>query len=93
MSSICAARPAAAASHLNPWAWLRGFAYFLLAWPLLSLLALDQLDLDDWQSVLIAVLGPAGIGLSKARPRTSSPDGSRSTPGSAGSHGVPMAEL
>lgn len=45
------------------WAWLRGFAYFLLAWPLLSLLALDQLDLDDWKSVLIAVLGPAGIGL------------------------------
>jgi hypothetical protein len=45
------------------WAWLRGFAYFLLAWPLLSLLALDQFDLDDWQSVLIAVLGPAGIGL------------------------------
>jgi len=45
------------------WAWLRGFAYFLLAWPLLSLLALDQFELDEWQSILIAVLGPAGIGL------------------------------
>jgi hypothetical protein len=45
------------------WAWLRGFAYFLLAWPLMSLLALDQFELDDWQSILIAVLGPAGIGL------------------------------
>jgi hypothetical protein len=45
------------------WAWLRGFAYFLLAWPLMSLLALDQFELDDWKSILLAVLGPAGIGL------------------------------
>lgn len=45
------------------WSWLRGFAYFLLAWPLLSLLALDELELDEWQSILIAILGPAGIGL------------------------------
>lgn len=45
------------------WAWLRGFAYFLLAWPLLSLLALDKFKLDEWQSILIAVLGPAGMGL------------------------------
>lgn len=47
----------------SSWAWLRGFAYFLLAWPLMSLLALDELELDDWKSILIAVLGPAGIGL------------------------------
>jgi hypothetical protein len=45
------------------WAWLRGFAYFLLAWPVLSLLALDQFDLDEWQSILIAMLGPAAVGL------------------------------
>lgn len=45
------------------WAWLRGFAYFLLAWPLLSLYAADEFDFDDWQSILIAVLGPAAIGL------------------------------
>src|SRR5690606_12155748 len=45
------------------WGWLRGFAYFLLAWPLFSLLALDQFDLDDWQSIVLAVFGPAAIGL------------------------------
>jgi hypothetical protein len=45
------------------WAWLRGFAYFLLAWPFLSLFALDEFELEDWQSILIAILGPAGIGL------------------------------
>lgn len=45
------------------WAWLRGFAWFLLAWPLFSLLALDKLDLDDWESILLATLGPAAIGL------------------------------
>lgn len=47
----------------GPWEWLRGFAYFLLAWPLMSLLALDQFDLDDWQSVVLAVFGPAAVGL------------------------------
>jgi hypothetical protein len=45
------------------WAWLRGFAYFLLAWPLLSLLALDEFELDDWQAILAAMLGPAAVGL------------------------------
>lgn len=45
------------------WAWLRGFAWFLLAWPLLSLLALDKLDFADWESILLATLGPAAIGL------------------------------
>jgi hypothetical protein len=44
------------------WAWLRGFAYFLLAWPLLSLYAADELLDFDWQSLLAAVLGPAAIG-------------------------------
>ena len=45
------------------WAWLRGFAHFLLAWPLLSLLAAKELDFSDWESIVIAVLGPAAIGL------------------------------
>lgn len=45
------------------WGWLRGFAYFLLAWPLLSLLALNKLDFKDWESIVIAVFGPAAIGL------------------------------
>ena len=45
------------------WRWLRGFALFLLAWPLLSLFAADQFDFDDWEAILIAVLGPAGVGL------------------------------
>jgi hypothetical protein len=45
------------------WTWLRGFAYFLLAWPLLSLFALDQFELDDWQSVVLAIFGPAAIGV------------------------------
>lgn len=45
------------------WAWLRGFAWFLLAWPLFSLLALDKLDFADWESIALAVLGPAAIGL------------------------------
>jgi hypothetical protein len=45
------------------WTWLRGFAYFLIAWPLFSLFALDQLDLDDWQSVVLAIFGPAAIGV------------------------------
>ena len=45
------------------WGWLRGFAYFLIAWPLMSLLALDQFELDDWQSIVVAIFGPAGIGV------------------------------
>lgn len=45
------------------WAWLRGFAYFLLIWPVFSLLALDKLDFSDWESIVIAVFGPAAIGL------------------------------
>lgn len=44
------------------WAWLRGFAYFLLAWPVLSLFALDQFEAEQWQEILIATLGPAAIG-------------------------------
>lgn len=47
----------------TPWSWLRGFAWFLLAWPLLSLLALDHMDFDEWDTILIATLGPAAIGL------------------------------
>jgi len=47
----------------TPWGWLRGFAWFLLAWPLLSLLALEELDLGDWETVLLAMLAPAGIGV------------------------------
>lgn len=47
----------------TPWGWLRGFAWLLLAWPLLSLLALDQLDLSDWSAILPATLGPAAVGL------------------------------
>jgi len=45
------------------WGWLRGFAYFLIAWPLMSLLALDQFDLDDWESIVMAVFGPSAIGV------------------------------
>jgi len=47
----------------TPWGWLSGLAWFLLAWPLLSLLALDQLDLAEWDSILAAMLGPAAVGL------------------------------
>lgn len=50
-------------SRAPAWAWLRGFAYFLLAWPLLSLLALDQFELYEWQAILAAMLGPAAVGL------------------------------
>lgn len=45
------------------WAWLRGFAWFLLAWPLLSLMALDQFDFSEWEAIVAAILGPAAIGL------------------------------
>jgi hypothetical protein len=45
------------------WAWLRGFAWFLLAWPLLSLLAFDRFDFSEWEAIVIAILGPAAIGL------------------------------
>lgn len=47
----------------TPWAWLEGFAWFLLAWPVLSLLALDQLDFADWETILAATLGPAAVGV------------------------------
>lgn len=47
----------------SAWTWLRGFAYFLIAWPLFSLLAFEQLDLDDWRSIVVAVFGPAAIGV------------------------------
>lgn len=50
-------------SRAPAWAWLRGFAYFLLAWPVLSLLALDEFDFGEWQEILIAMLGPAAVGL------------------------------
>ncbi len=50
-------------SRAPAWAWLRGFAYFLLAWPLLSLLALDEFEASDWKMILAAMLGPAAIGL------------------------------
>lgn len=45
------------------WVWLRGFAWFLLAWPLLSLLAFDRFDFREWDAIVIAVLGPPMIGL------------------------------
>jgi len=47
----------------TPWGWLRGFAWFLVAWPLLSLMALDEFGDEDWGTILVAVLGPAAIGL------------------------------
>jgi hypothetical protein len=47
----------------TPWAWLRGFAWFLLAWPVLSLLAADQFDWSEWDMILLAMLAPAGVGL------------------------------
>ena len=46
----------------TPWGWLRGFGWFLLAWPLFGLLALGELGNFDWESILIAMLAPAGIG-------------------------------
>jgi hypothetical protein len=46
----------------TPWGWLRGFAYFLLAWPLLALLAGDYLDGRDWGTLAVAILGPPAIG-------------------------------
>lgn len=45
------------------WGWLRGFAWFLVAWPLMSLLALNQFDFREWEAIVIAVFGPAAIGL------------------------------
>ncbi len=45
------------------WAWLRGFGWFLLAWPLLSLLALDKFDFSHWEPIALAVFGPPAIGL------------------------------
>lgn len=50
-------------SRAPAWAWLRNFAYFLLAWPLLALLVLDQFELDEWQAILAAMFGPAAVGL------------------------------
>lgn len=46
----------------TPWGWLRGFAWFLLAWPLFGLLALGEMEDFDWDSILIATLAPAAIG-------------------------------
>ena len=45
------------------WAWLRGFAWFLLAWPLLSLYAVKEFKASEWEAIVIAVFGPAAIGL------------------------------
>lgn len=45
------------------WTWLRGFAYFLLAWPLMSLFALGDISRFDWDSIVAAVFGPAAIGV------------------------------
>ncbi len=46
----------------TPWGWLRGFAWFLLAWPLFGLLALGEMEDFEWDMILIAMLAPAGIG-------------------------------
>ncbi len=45
------------------WGWLRGFAWFLIAWPALSLLALRELVGHEWELILLAMLGPAGVGV------------------------------
>ncbi|HEY8376540.1 MAG TPA: hypothetical protein VIK91_08630, partial [Nannocystis sp.] len=45
------------------WGWLRGFGWFLLGWPLLSLYAVKELNKNDWESVVAGVFGPAAIGL------------------------------
>ena len=47
----------------TPWGWLRGFAWFLVAWPAMSLLAAKELQGFEWEMILLATLGPAGIGL------------------------------
>ncbi len=47
----------------TPWAWLRGFAWLLIAWPLLSLLAADEMWGEDWDVILAATIGPAVVGL------------------------------
>jgi hypothetical protein len=47
----------------SAWGWLRDFAYFLIAWPLFSLLAFDQFDFSQWETVVAAVFGPAAIGV------------------------------
>ncbi len=50
--------------HMPPtsWGWLRGFGWFLLAWPLMSLAAADEFDGEEWETILIAVLGPGALG-------------------------------
>lgn len=50
-------------SRAPAWAWLRGFAFFLLSWPALSLLAVKELDFSEWEAIVTAILGPAAIGL------------------------------
>lgn len=45
------------------WGWLRGFAWFLLSWPLLSLLALKEFKAKEWEAIVLAVFGPPAIGL------------------------------
>lgn len=47
----------------SPWAWLRGFAYFLVAWPVLGLMAADELQDEPWSVILPVYLGPPAIGL------------------------------
>lgn len=52
------------AKEFSPWAWLKGFGYFLLCWPILCLLGLEDFRKDeDWQSILFLVFGPALLGL------------------------------
>ncbi|MHC5019075.1 MAG: hypothetical protein ACYTGX_02965 [Planctomycetota bacterium] len=47
----------------TPWGWLRGFAAFLLLWPVLSLLAFDYFEDFDWTTLLIGIFGPPTVGL------------------------------
>ena len=55
-------RPPEQDAHL-PWRWLRHLSQFLLVWPLLSLLALDEFESQELEAILIVILVPPLLGL------------------------------
>jgi hypothetical protein len=51
------------AKEFTPWAWLKGFGYFLLCWPILCLTGLEEMQDEDWETILFVIFGPALLGV------------------------------
>lgn len=47
----------------TPWGWLRGFGWFLVLWPVLATMGLDEFADEDLSTIVLVMFGPAAIGV------------------------------